>query len=99
MTKNVFLYGREKYHFIMKALFIVSENIFACLFSLHNTISLSRHEQVCLIRLRFESLKLTDKKKLRSKFCCFCPGPHIFFKYARHNHLRCPMMVEVSLET
>ena len=26
-----------------------NENIFACLFSIHNTISLSRHEQVCLI--------------------------------------------------
>ena len=25
-----------------------NENIFACLFSIHNTISLSRHEQVCL---------------------------------------------------
>ena len=30
------------------------ENIFACLFNDHNTISLSRQEQVCLIRLRFE---------------------------------------------
>ena len=27
---------------------------FACLFSVHNTISLSRHEQVFLIRLRFQ---------------------------------------------
>ena len=30
------------------------KNIFACLFSVHNTISLSRHEQVCLMRLRFK---------------------------------------------
>ena len=30
------------------------ENIFACLFSIHNAISLSRHEQVCLSVLRFE---------------------------------------------
>ena len=30
------------------------KNVFACLFSVHNTISLSRHEQVCLMRLRFE---------------------------------------------
>ena len=30
------------------------KNIFACLFSVHNTISLSRHEQVCLMRLRLE---------------------------------------------
>ena len=32
----------------------ISKNIFACLFSVHNTISSSRHEQVCLMRLRFE---------------------------------------------
>ena len=32
----------------------IRKNIFACLFSVHNTINLSRHEQVCLIRLRFE---------------------------------------------
>ena len=30
------------------------KNIFACLFSIHNTRRLSRHEQVCLSRLRFE---------------------------------------------
>ena len=30
------------------------KNIFTCLFSVRNTISLSRHEQVCLMRLRFE---------------------------------------------
>ena len=34
--------------------FDIRKNIFACLFSAHNTISLSRHEQVCLMRLRFE---------------------------------------------
>ena len=33
---------------------VILKNIFACLFSVHNTISLSRHEQVCLMRLRFE---------------------------------------------
>ena len=32
-------------------------------------------------------------------FYCFRPGQHIFFKYAWHNHLRCPMVGEVSLET
>ena len=32
----------------------ILKNIFACLFNVHNTISLSRHEQVCLMRLRFE---------------------------------------------
>ena len=30
----------------------IRKNIFACLFSVHNTISLSRHEQVCLIHAR-----------------------------------------------
>ena len=34
--------------------FLIRENIFACLFSVRNIINLSRHEQVCLIRLRFE---------------------------------------------
>ena len=33
------------------------------------------------------------------KFYCFRKGRDIYFKYARHNHLRCPMMGEVSLET
>ena len=33
---------------------IVHKDIFACLFSIHNTISLSCHEQVCLSGLRFE---------------------------------------------
>ena len=28
--------------------FDIRKNIFACLFSVHNTMSLSRHEQVCL---------------------------------------------------
>ena len=32
----------------------IRKNIFACLFSVHNTISLSRHEQTYLIRLLFE---------------------------------------------
>ena len=30
------------------------KNIFACLFSVHNTISLSCYEKVCLMRTRFE---------------------------------------------
>ena len=30
------------------------KKFFACLFSVHNIISLSHHEQVCLTRLRFE---------------------------------------------
>ena len=33
----------------------IHKDIFACLFSIHNTISLSCHEQVCLSGLRFES--------------------------------------------
>ena len=32
-------------------------NILPCLFSLHNTTSLSRHEQVGLIRLRFDIIE------------------------------------------
>ena len=33
---------------------IIRKDIFACLFSIHDTISLSCHEQVCLSGLRFE---------------------------------------------
>ena len=32
----------------------IRKNNFACLFNVHNTISLSREEQVCVMRLRFE---------------------------------------------
>ena len=32
----------------------IRKYIFACLFSIHNTINLSYHEQVCLSGLRFE---------------------------------------------
>ena len=32
----------------------VTKDIFACLFSIHNRVSLSCHEQVCLSELRFE---------------------------------------------
>ena len=32
-----------------------SHNIFTCLFSIHNKISLSHHKQVCLMRLYFET--------------------------------------------
>ena len=33
----------------------ILKDIFACLFSIHNIISLSCHEQVCLNGLRFET--------------------------------------------
>ena len=53
LSKNKFYYHKRscKFENILKG---ISKNIFACLFSVHNTISLSRHEQVCLIRLRIE---------------------------------------------
>ena len=40
--------------FIVNSKKNIRKNIFACLFSIHNTISLSRHEQVYLSGLRFE---------------------------------------------
>ena len=43
---------------------------------------------ICLIVLINHIAQLL----LIRKFYCFRPGLHIFFKYARHNHLRCPMM-------
>ena len=39
---------------LLKLIIDIRKNIFACLFSIHNTISLSRYEQVCLSGLRFE---------------------------------------------
>ena len=36
--------------------FDIRKKIFACLFSIHNAISLSGHEQVCLSGLLFEIL-------------------------------------------
>ena len=41
-------------NFLLSVTSFIRKNIFPCLFSVHNTASLSRHEQVCLIRLRFE---------------------------------------------
>ena len=32
---------------------ILSKNIFPCLFNVYNTISLSRHEQICLMMIHF----------------------------------------------
>ena len=67
------------------------KNIFACLFSVYNTISLSRHEQVCLMSLRFERFHSSPGNLISLT--------HIFVKYARHNHFCSPMMGEVSLKT
>ena len=43
---------------LQQCIIYVRKNIFACLFSVHNTITLSRHEQVCLMRLRFMLLTI-----------------------------------------
>ena len=43
------------------------KNIFACLFSIHNTISISRHEQVCLSGLRFERYLSHHRATLMSR--------------------------------
>ena len=48
---------------------------------------------VCPIILISHIVKLF----LTRKFYCFRNGQHIYFKYARHNHLHCPMMGEVFL--
>ena len=39
------------------------------------------------------------KRTQARKLYCFRPGPHVYYKYPRHKHLRCPMMEEASLET
>ena len=56
--KNVFLlvynvYNKERLmmdaDYIQNKEMFIRKNIFACLFSVHNTISLASHEQVCLM--------------------------------------------------
>ena len=46
---------------------IIRKNIFACLFSIHNIISLSRHKQVCLSGLHFERYFSHHQEKYLSK--------------------------------
>ena len=62
----------------------IRKNIFACLFRAHNTVSLLRHEQVCLIRLHFEIYfshhwtrwkKKTCKCQIAKIFQGFAPKP------------------------
>ena len=53
LSKNKYYHHKSSYK-LENMLKDICKNIFACLFSVHNTISLSRHEQVCLIRLRVE---------------------------------------------
>ena len=57
-------------------------------------------ELYCLITLICKIILISHIAQLLliRKFYCFRPGPHISFKY-EHNHLHCPMMGEVSLET
>ena len=43
------------------------KNTLACLFSVHDTLSLSGHEQVCLMRLRFERY-FSDTSAIREIF-------------------------------
>ena len=50
---------------------------------------------ICLIILISHIAQLL----LIRKFYCFRPGSHVLFVYSRYNHLRWPMMREVSLET
>ena len=61
IVSELFIRGRKlniSLVFITQSFFKVPKDIhkdiFACLFSIHNIISLSCHEQVCLSGLRFE---------------------------------------------
>ena len=46
--------GRSDHHKLITSFFGIRKNIFACRFSVYNTTNLPRHEQVCLMRVRFE---------------------------------------------
>ena len=45
---------KKMFYLLLKCEKVIHKIIFACLFSIHNTISLSRHEQECLHGLCFE---------------------------------------------
>ena len=50
----------------------IHKDIFACLFSIHNIISLSCHEQVSLSGLRYVSISFTRlKSSLTRNIICF----------------------------
>ena len=61
---------RTHNHLVSKRTLDLLENIFACLFSVSNIISLSRHEQVCLIRLRFKGWEKSLSKRSLIKHTC-----------------------------
>ena len=50
-TKN-FVELLKTFIVLLLSIAYIHKDIFACLFSIHNTISLSCHEQVCLSGLR-----------------------------------------------
>ena len=66
-----------------------------------NLITFASVEVYCVITLICPIILISHIVQLFLilKFYCFGKGMHISFKYGRHNHLRCPMMGEVSLET
>ena len=72
-------------NFVKDLVLLILKDIFACLFSIHNTISLSCHEQVCLSGLRFERYFSHHSLSRISQYLS--------------KHKRCPMMGEVSVET
>ena len=62
----------------------VFKNIFACLLSAHNTRSLSSHEQVRLLRLRFEILHPSfTKKAWKCVHLSMCSDPKNFLEVAK----------------
>ena len=52
----IYIYFKIKQLQIQILVMSIHKDIFACLFSIHNTISVSCHEKVCLNGLRFESV-------------------------------------------
>ena len=52
--QKIFMWRYILRNIVQCQIIFIRKNIIACLFSVHNTINLSRHEKVCLMRLRFE---------------------------------------------
>ena len=106
-SKNIFMYIKTHYGETILAKIRKLEKTMIKYSSYTNHLRFSlrcHHNKILPKDLQLESRIKTERSKIILQragklFYCFRKGRHIYFKYARHNHLPCPMMGEVSLET